>query len=448
MITRVTLLCAALLVACVPSLPEGHYACEVAATDCPSGWSCVAGRCYSSIIAVGSDAGVLGADGSAPMPDAASTADAGVPGADGGADAAVLVPSDGGTIGTTHPIALAVGARHACAASPEGVVSCWGDDLTGALGATLANGSSPTPRIVPNVPSSRAVCAGAGYSCAVTTTGRVMCWGANDLWQLGRVATSPAPAAEVPGVPAATAVACGASHVCALTASGVWCWGANAHAQTGSAVSPRESPHFVSGVSAVALALGSSHSCALASNGSVACWGSSAMGQLGPSAPTTSASPVTIASMNASALAAGNDHTCAAMADGSVACWGCADSGRLGVVATGAHPSPVTVSGARSARLVASGAELSCAVSSDPTMMLGCWGSLAYGELGIGGSLRTGVQTSPSPVSLTSVTSVAAGSGFACAATETDVLCWGLNDRGQLGDGTNTTRTAPVHVGL
>jgi serine/threonine-protein kinase len=83
-------------------------------------------------------------------------------------------------------------------------------------------------------------------------------------------------------------------------------------------------------------------------------------------------------------------------------------------------------------------------------MPLGCWGNMAYGQLGTGGSAHTGVATSPTPISSMPgpVTSLAAGNGFACAAAGAAVLCWGLNDRGQLGDGTTTTRTAPVMVTL
>jgi alpha-tubulin suppressor-like RCC1 family protein len=39
------------------------------------------------------------------------------------------------------------------------------------------------------------------------------------------------------------------------------------------------------------------------------------------------------------------------------------------------------------------------------------------------------------------------GSGFTCGVTTSGAAyCWGLNDNGQLGDGTNTQRTTPVAV--
>jgi alpha-tubulin suppressor-like RCC1 family protein len=44
------------------------------------------------------------------------------------------------------------------------------------------------------------------------------------------------------------------------------------------------------------------------------------------------------------------------------------------------------------------------------------------------------------------VREVAVGRAHSCARIGGAVWCWGANDHGQLGDGTNVTRTAPVRV--
>lgn len=444
------------LAGCTLAIPEGQYACVVAETDCPGGWSCVLGRCVSSPATPGGDAGAWTGDASRPSDSAA-------------ADAFSITEADAATIetasdaGTTSPpdaaaapepaTDLAVGARHACVATAAGLVLCWGDNAQGALGASPSTLSSGTPLAVPDVPESHAVCAGTGFSCALGADARVRCWGVNDLWQLGRAGTSPGLAAEVPGVASASAIACGGAHACAVTATGVLCWGDNGSAQTGAASSPRELPHVVGITLAVAITAGAAHTCALLADQSVSCWGSAAMGQLGPFGPTPSAlamsaAPISLGDLRAVSLAAGAQHSCVARTDGDVACWGRADAARLGIIATGPHPHLEVVSGASAMRLVAGGDELSCAASATGPTLLSCWGSLAYGGLGTGGAARTGAEPTPMPVASMPppVTRLEAGSGFACAVSEPLVFCWGLNDRGQLGDGTTTMRTAPVEV--
>ncbi len=445
------------VVACVGALPEGQYACVVAETDCPSGWSCLAGRCYSQTPSFGADAGVVplgvsdaaladagasteGPDAWSPssMPDAAAAPP----------DAAAVATDAGPSLAPREGRVLAVGTRHACRATADGTVACWGDDATLALGVPSAQVSVGHPVVVPGVSARGDLCAGNGFSCALDDAGRVSCWGLNDRWQLGRAVASPAAPAPIDTLPSASAIACGGAHACAVTSAGVWCWGANASAQTGTSASSRELPHLAAAGDFVAVALGDLHGCALSSVGAVSCWGSGAMGQLGPRGGASSPAAVEVPAIVARALSAGAEHTCALTTEGAVACWGRADDGRLGVVGTGAHPTPVIVGGAHAMTAIASGCELSCASASDATMPVGCWGNMAYGQLGTGGALRTGVQTTPTPVAglAGGVTAIAAGTGFGCAAVGTDVLCWGLNDRGQLGDGTTVTRSAPVRV--
>lgn len=76
-----------------------------------------------------------------------------------------------------------------------------------------------------------------------------------------------------------------------------------------------------------------------------------------------------------------------------------------------------------------------------------CWGSNVDGQLGD----ETGATSFPSPVPVTSVgttvVEVALGESFTCARrSDGTVLCWGRNNRGQLGDSTTHSRSSPVPV--
>jgi alpha-tubulin suppressor-like RCC1 family protein len=74
-----------------------------------------------------------------------------------------------------------------------------------------------------------------------------------------------------------------------------------------------------------------------------------------------------------------------------------------------------------------------------------CWGKNDKGQLG------SGTGDSNVPVAVpglgTTVSTLAAGEKFTCALMSNGtVLCWGENDKGQLGDGTTTDSTTPVAV--
>lgn len=77
-----------------------------------------------------------------------------------------------------------------------------------------------------------------------------------------------------------------------------------------------------------------------------------------------------------------------------------------------------------------------------------CWGRNASGELGTDDADTASVP-SPQPVAggLT-FAQLALGIIHTCGLTSAgDVYCWGANDDGQLGDGTETDRRSPVRVG-
>ena len=84
-----------------------------------------------------------------------------------------------------------------------------------------------------------------------------------------------------------------------------------------------------------------------------------------------------------------------------------------------------------------------CALAGDGTVQ--CWGSNLKGQLGDG---TTTSRSAPGPVNgLANVTAVGVGSGHSCALRANGtVACWGSNTAGQLGDGSTTDRLTPVTV--
>lgn len=104
--------------------------------------------------------------------------------------------------------------------------------------------------------------------CAVRRTGEVVCWTADDRFELV--------AETQPGLTSVRLLRTGARHSCALRRDGsAVCWGANESGQLGDGtVVSRELPVRVPGLADLReLAVGESHTCARAGDDRVWCWG-------------------------------------------------------------------------------------------------------------------------------------------------------------------------------
>jgi cysteine-rich repeat protein len=299
------------------------------------------------------------------------------------------------------------------------------------------------------------ICSGNYNTCALLGSGEIRCWGLNNHGQLGdgtmmnRI--SPVAVTGLPG--AAQSISCGNFHTCAvLSTGGIACWGYNVMGQLGDGTTTDSmTPVETTGLPSVALSVsaGGYHTCALLSTGGVMCWGQNSFGELGNGSTTDSPVPVQVSGLDSgvASVAAGGYHSCATLtSDGTPRCWGQNTSGQIGDGSLVNRSTPVNVSmpGGATAALLALGRVHSCTVTTAGEMM--CWGENSDGQLGDGST--TGRST-PVPVAGPTIEAVTMSLGYyhTCSVMmSNEAYCWGKNDDGQLGDGTTTGSPVPVMV--
>ncbi len=338
--------------------------------------------------------------------------------------------------------AVSAGGFYTCALTTSGGVKCWGDNTFGQLGDGTQSRRALPVDVVGLSSGVAAISAGVDHICALTTAGGVKCWGWNYRGKLGDGSTTrrPTPVDVVGLSSGVAAITAGDVQTCALTTSGgVKCWGGGTGNHT-----PVDVVGLSSGVAAISA--GGYHTCALTTSGGVKCWGVGTLGST-PWGETVDSTPVDVVGLTSgvAAISAGSNHTCALTTSGGVKCWGSNENGRLGNGSKADSVAPVDVVGLSSGvAAVSAGANFTCALTTSGGVK--CWGFNGDGQLGNGTT-----ESSSTPVDVVGLSSgvaaISAGGSHACALTTDGVLkCWGDNQTNQLGDGTREDRPTPVHV--
>jgi cysteine-rich repeat protein len=308
-----------------------------------------------------------------------------------------------------EPVALALGDRFSCALSSIGTAKCWGSNIWGELGTgdNETRGDDPDEMgaglPVIDVGAGRSIVsldAGWLHICALLDDRSVVCWGWNEVGQLGEGNT------EARGD----------------------------HAGDMGDALPRVD--LGTGRTVDAISTSGNSTCALLDDGSVKCWGGNSFGELGlgdhnargdePGEMGDALPAVNLHGNTAKTVFGAMGFGCAELDDDTLRCWGdnMGQSPNLG----SEHPVKLVVN-YDMAGLFADGS-------------VKCWGQVIYGSCGDGIREETLVP-SPSlvPVMLEPVHDIDAGWGFKCVLLETNrVKCWGRNTEGALGLGDTEDR--------
>ena len=227
---------------------------------------------------------------------------------------------------------------------------------------------------------------------------------------------------------------------------------------------------FLAGTAATTtIDVGDATGCGIITLGQTFCWGVNNHGQLGVQTDSTcfkgteagtivndslvsTAIPCSLIPLRVSqtvdfmTISAGDSTSCGVSTAGRAYCWGLGLHGENGNGQTSDRNVPTLVTGALTFTSVSVGGNHACGIATGGVAY--CWGDDTFGQLG---DARRVSSTTPIPVSgggaPAVLSSISAGFRHTCGLTaDGTALCWGNNDFGQLGDGTNSTSETPVAV--
>lgn len=346
---------------------------------------------------------------------------------------------------------VARGTTHACGITDAGVLKCWGknDYAQMGTGSTSPSGTTFVPTELDPGVLYKDVTAGAYHSCAITTDNELKCWGTNSSLQVLGTGGSPVAITTVDSGVEYRQVSAGTSHTCALTMDDkLKCWGYNGSGQVGDGVGAGSSAITAidTAVTYSAVSAGSGHTCAITKTGKhLKCWGGGEYGELGLNSTSKMLVPTQVSSDSYLAIAAGIVGTCGIQSSGVMFCWGENGSGQNGDGMASIRSVPIVVDSGEKYQLMDAGILYHvCGITVGG--VLKCWGNNGNGQVG-----DKSIITKSFPVEVdrgVKYKAVSPGNYHTCGITVDGVLkCWGANGANhRLGDGITTQRAIPKEV--
>lgn len=314
--------------------------------------------------------------------------------------------------------------------------------LSGAISlAVLALAAcSETTEPGTGIGGTRRLTAGESTACALDRDGATSCWGANsNFFEYGASPGTVPPTALPVLVPVprlATLSVGNAQHMCGITsAREAICWGRGTNGQLGRGeVEPAGNTPAAVNLAAQwdGIAVGRLTTCGWTVAGKGYCWGLNQRGEIGDTSVLRAAKVLLPREVNGgitfTSIVPGWLHTCGIASSGAAYCWGANSSGQLGIGAadTVDHAHPVLVSPTFRFKKLSLGARSTCGITTANQLL--CWGANTTGQLGDG---TTTQRDTPTPVaSSVKFTDVALGSGFAGGVNSSVILPSGTGQGG------------------
>lgn len=339
---------------------------------------------------------------------------------------------------------ISVGISHTLALTPDGSVWAWGYNSDGQIGdGTTTNSLNPKMIISVGV---RDISAGASSSFAIKNDGSLWAWG-NYKFELPISDGVDRPDSYTPKkiIDGNVKTISAGNHALLLKEDGsLWAWGDNYSGEIGDGTTEeRPLPKKIISGDVQNISAGIGFSVITKKDGSVWAWGMNDYYNIGDGTNEKRLIPTQILTSDFIQACAGYDHSVALKKDGTIWGWGYNSVGQIGVI----HdtwfvdtPTKLPISDVKSLVI---GSQYTMAIKQDGSLW--AWGSNVFGQLGDGTTtdVETGIET-PKQIISSGVKSVSTCSMHTFIfKTDGTIWAWGINDFGQLGDGTTTNSLVP-----